>query len=132
MKGTKLIDVQSLREEAKNSEHRESYRVLERSHNYRIGVGARLTSSGQLSFFLEAIIYLCPDASGVDLPLLEKNLMLLRELQTRGYSLSCQDDSSILCETTVPPQNLVAEYRTIGSITKRIFAREREYSDIFC
>ena len=123
MKETRLIDVQALQEKAKNSEHKESYIVLERSSNYRIGVGVRLASSGQPSFFLEAVIYLCHDASGVDLPLLEKKVMLLRELQARGYSLSCQDDSSILCETTVPPQNLVAEYRTIGSITKRIFAR---------
>ena len=124
MKGTELIDVQALQENAKNSEHKESYRVLERSRNYRIGVGARLTSSSQPSFFLETLIYLCPNSSRVDLPLFEKNLMFLRELQARGYSLNCQD-SCISCETTVPPQNLATEYGTIKSITKRIFQTQK-------
>lgn len=120
MEETRLIDVVALQDGAKKSEHKESYRVLERSSNYRIGVGARLAPSGQPSFFLEALIYLCPE-SGVDLPLMEKNLMFSRELQARGYSLSCQDDGSILCETTVPPHNLATEYETIKRITKRVF-----------
>jgi len=120
MKETKIIDVQALQDEAKNSEHKESYRALERSPNYRIGVGVRLASLGHPSFFLEVEIYLCPD-SRVNIASLEKNLMFLRELQARGYSMTCQDDQCISCETTVSPQNLAAEYETIKSITKRIF-----------
>jgi len=121
MRETKLIGIKALLEEAKNSEHKESYRVLERSWNHRIGLGVRLESSGQPSFFIEALIYLCPNPSKIDLSLLEKNLMFLKELQVRGYSLSCQDDKCIACETIVAPQNLAAEYETILSITKRIF-----------
>jgi len=121
MRETKLIDIKALLEEAKNSQHKESYRVLERSWNHRIGLGVRLESSGQPSFFIEALIYLCPNPSKIDLSLLEKNLMFLKELQVRGYSLSCQDDKCIACETIVAPQNLAAEYETILSITKRIF-----------
>ncbi len=125
MKETELIDVQALQREAKNSEHKESYRVLERSRNYRIGVGARLASSGRPSFFLEVLIYLCPNSSRADISLLEKDLMFLRELQARGYSLSCQNDSCIFCETTVPPQNLATEYGTINLIAKRIFQKQK-------
>jgi len=115
------IDVKALLEEAKNSEHKESYRILERNPKYRIGIGIRLESSGQPSFFIETLVYLCPNPSRIDLSLLEKTLILLKELQARGYSLSCQDDHCISCETTVPPQNLAAEYETIKSITKSIF-----------
>jgi len=115
------IDVKALLEEAKNSEHKESYRILERNPKYRIGIGIRLESSGQPSFFIETLVYLCPNPSKIDLSLLEKTVILLKELQARGYSLSCQDDHCILCETTVPPQNLAAEYETIKSITKRLF-----------
>ena len=121
MKETKLIDIKVLLEKAKNSEHKESYRVLERSRNYRIGIGARLEPTDQPSFFFEILVYLCPQSSKFDLQVLEKNLVLLKELQARGYSLSCQDDRCISCETTVPPQNLAAEYENIKSITKRIF-----------
>ncbi len=121
MKETELIDVQALEREAKNSEHKESYRVIEKSRSYRIGVGVRLASSGQPSFFLEALVYVCPNSPSVDISLLEKNLMLLKELQARGYSMSCQDDSCISCETTVPPQNLAAELETIKSTIGRIF-----------
>ncbi len=121
MKRTKLIDVQALQEEAKNSEYKESYRVLERSRNYRIGLGVRLEPTDQPSFFFEILVYLCPQSSKFDLQVLEKNLMFLKELQVRGYSLSCQDDRCIACETISPPQNLAAEYETIKSITKRLF-----------
>lgn len=125
MKGTKPIDVQALQEGAKNSEHKESYGVLEKSDEYQIGVGARLGSTGQLSFFFEVLVYLCPSSSGVDLPLLERSLMFLRELQSRGYSLTCQDDGSMSCEIIVPPQDLAAEHGTIKSMTKRIFKEQR-------
>ena len=121
MKETKLIDIKVLLEKAKNSEHKESYRVLERSRNYRIGIGARLEPPDQPSFFFEILVYLCPQSSKFDLQVLEKNLVFLKELQAREYSLSCQDDKCITCETTVPPQNLAAEYETIKSIIKRIF-----------
>jgi len=69
MEETKLIDVQALLEEAKSSEHKESSRVLESSHNYRIGVGARLAPSGQPSFFPEVLIHLCltpPESSSLN------------------------------------------------------------------
>lgn len=118
MKGTKLIDVQALLEDAKSSEHKESFRVLERSRDHRIGVGARLTSSNLPSYFLEVLIYLCPSSSSVNLLSLEKKLILLKELQARGYSLNCQDNC-ISCEANVPSKNLVPEHETIKSIMKR-------------
>ncbi len=124
MKETEPIDAYTLLAEAKNLEHKEAYRVQERSRNYRIGVGARLTSSGQPSFFLEALIYLCPNSPTADLTLLEKDLMFMRDLQERGYSLSCQDGSYISCEITVPPQNLATELETIKSTTGRIFQED--------
>ena len=120
MKEKNKIDVEVLQEEAKNSEGQESFRVLERSLDHRIGVGARLTPSDHPSYFLEVLIYLCPGSSTVNLHSLESKLMLLKELQARGYSLNCEGNC-ISCETTVPPQKLAAECETIESITKKIF-----------
>ncbi len=114
-------DIHALRNDAEASEHGEAYRVLDRSNNYRIGVGARLTS-GQPSFFLEVVVRSCLESSDVDLQLLEKNLVLLKRLQTREYLLNCEDDGCISCEITVSPQNITSEYETIQLIIKSIFS----------
>lgn len=121
MKETHSIDVKVLKSEAETSEHGESYRVLQRSRNYRIGIGARLGPSDQPSFFLEVVIHLCPGSSKVDTAHLGKDLVLLKELEAKGYSLSCEDDGSISCETDVAPENLDAEYEAVESTIMKIF-----------
>jgi len=119
MDNIKTVDIQALRKEADSSEHKEAYKVLEKSKNYRIGVGVRLESTNQPSFFLEVLVYLCPNSPQVDISLLQKNVMFLRELQARGYSLVCQDDNCISCETTVSLQNLASEYETVKMVMER-------------
>jgi len=121
MKEAHLIDIKVLKSEAETSEHRESYRVLERTRNYRIGVGARLGPSGQTFYFLEVVVHLCPSASEVDTALLEKSLTFLKELQARRYSLSCEDDGSISCEIDLTPDNLDTEYEAVKSTVRRTF-----------
>ena len=121
MKEAHLIDIKVLKSEAETSEHEESYRAIERSHNYRIGVGARLAPSGQAHYFLEVVVHLCPSASEVDIALLEKSLTFLKELRARRYSLSCEDDNSISCETDVTPDDLDTEYEAVKAAIKKIF-----------
>jgi hypothetical protein len=94
---------------------------LDKGSNCRVGVGARLTSSGAPSFFIEIIIYLCPSSGETDLQVLEKSLKCLKELKARNYSLTCQDDNCISCETTVPERSLAAEYEAISSLIKSVF-----------
>lgn len=129
MNATKRINVQALQEAAKNSEHKESYLVLEKNRNYRLGVGVRLPSPNHPSFFLEVLVYLCSDDSQVDLLLLERKLSFLRELQEREYVLSCQNDSSIFGEITIPAENLETEYETIESIGQRLFSKATQSND---
>jgi len=113
-----LIDIRALTGEARNSEHKEAFKILDRKHDHRIGVGTRLEPPDKQSFFLEVIVHLCLDKSQVDLPTLEKKLKSLERLQKRGYSLSCQDDNCITCEIIMPPQSLSAEYKAIESMMK--------------
>jgi len=117
----RTIDIQALQKDAGNSEHKEAYRVLDKSSSYRIGVGARLTSSGRPSFFLEVVVQSCLESSEVDLQLLEKNLMFLKELKARGYSLNYEGDGSIYCEVTVSPKNIASEYENIRLTIRNIF-----------
>jgi len=122
MEERKRVNTEALIKEARQSEHKESYKVLERRSRYRIGVGARLDASSQPSFFVEVLIYLCEPSSIVLLQDLETKLAFIKELEARGYSLNCEDSSCISCEAILPPARLVSEHRTICSIAKRAFS----------
>ena len=108
--------------EAKSSEHNESYTVLEKNNNYRVGAGARLdAASGQPSFFIEVLIYLCSAPPNTELQGLERRVMFAKELQTRGYSFNCQD-GNILCEiTTTSAKELASERRAVAALADRTF-----------
>jgi hypothetical protein len=121
MKKNPQLETKALLEEAKASEHGEAYKTLNRNPNCRVGLGARLASPGAPSFFIEILIYLCPSSGEADLRVLEKSLKCLKELQARSYSLTCQDDNCISCETTVPEQSLAAEYEVVNSLIKSVF-----------
>jgi hypothetical protein len=122
MRESKPLDAKTLLEDAKASEHGEAYRTLDKNLNFRIGIGVRLTSPSDPSFFVEILIYLCPSLSIVDLEALEKSLTCLKELQARNYSLIGQDDNCISCETATPAQNLSEEYAAVKSLLKAIFS----------
>jgi len=119
MEGRKRVNTRALVKEAAESEHKESYSVLERGGHYRLGVGARLDPSGKPSFFLEVLVPLCESSSIALLRDLEMRVAFLKELEARGYSLSCEDGSCISCEAILPPARLASERRAIYSIAKR-------------
>jgi len=70
----KWVNTRALVKEAVESEHKESYSVLERGGHYRLGVGARLDPSGKPSFFLEVLVPLCEPSSTIRLTDLEMRL----------------------------------------------------------
>jgi len=122
MKENKPLNTKTLLEEAKNIEHKEAYRTLDKNENFRIGIGVRLTPPNAPSFFIEILIYLCPNSTNVNLKTLEKNLTCLKTMQTRNYTLTCQDDNCISCEKTTPTQNLTEEYTTVKELLATIFS----------
>jgi hypothetical protein len=112
---TNTIDIQVLKDKAKASEPKESYVVLDKNKNCKVCVGAKVSSSDTLSFFIEVIICFRP-ISNVDTKDLEKNLRLLKELELRGYTLSWGDDSCIYCENEIIANNMNSEYDNIRSM----------------
>jgi hypothetical protein len=122
MKENKPLDTKTLLEEAKNAEHKEAYRTLEKNQHYRIGIGVRLTPPNTPSFFIEILLYLCPNSTNVNLKTLEKNLTCLKTLRTRNYTLTCQDDNCVSCEKTILTQHLTREYSTIKALMVKIFS----------
>ncbi|MGD0204044.1 MAG: hypothetical protein ABSC20_09105 [Candidatus Bathyarchaeia archaeon] len=116
MNQTKPVDTKALMEEAKTSRDKEAYKLLEKTPSYRIGVGVRIEPPNPPSFFIEVIVKLSTENSEVNLARLEKTLRLLKALQTRGYSLTYQDDTSISCETTTSINEISQEYTTAKSL----------------
>jgi hypothetical protein len=119
MKEADKISITSLQEEAKKSEEKEAFAVLTRTHNYRVGVGARLKTSANPIFFVEIITSLCPRHHAVNLHSLEKNLLILKQLKERGYLLTCDEDGTVSCELAVPSKNLTAECKAANSIIEK-------------
>ncbi|MFX0201473.1 MAG: hypothetical protein ACFFCW_35600 [Candidatus Hodarchaeota archaeon] len=115
---TNRININSLKKEAK-SKHNEAFQVLARMQNCRVGVGARLESAETPSFFVEVLVNLCTSDRSVNLELVEMNLLLLKQLEKRGYVLNCEEDGSISCELTVSSKNLIAECTAILDIVSR-------------
>jgi len=69
----KNIDVQSLLEEARISEHSESYMVLEKNEDIRMGAVARTTPEETPALFLEVAVVLNPGET-VDLNTLNRKI----------------------------------------------------------
>jgi hypothetical protein len=126
--GQKKIDIQSLQEKAMNSQDEESFNVLRKSQNCRIGVGVRRESANRLVFFLEVLINMCIVGCTLDLKRMERNLILLKELKNMGYSLACEENGCISCEIAVAPQDLAREYTKIDSITWGFLSNNVEWS----
>ncbi len=121
MKTSKSVNAKDLLRQAKASEHKEAYRPVNKTVNYRVGVGARLPLSPAQSptFFVEVIINMCPACSKVDLAFLERALTCLKTLEQNGYSLTCQDGNSILCEKLATQQNLQTALENANRVVKK-------------
>jgi hypothetical protein len=120
MRKDMVLDIEALLEEARASKHREAYKTLDRGLSYRIGVGARFESPDNYSLFIEILIYLCPASGNLDLKALGKSLACLKELEKRGYSLTCQDGECVSCEITVSTGRLAEEYFAVKSLMKGV------------
>lgn len=118
----KTFDAATLLEEARVSEHKEAYRMLDKTLNFRIGVGVRLTLPNPPSFFVEILIYLAPDNDKVDLRVLEKSISALRELQERRFRAAFEDDNCLSCEAQVPAERLATEYELDKALMRKIFS----------
>jgi hypothetical protein len=121
MRKARPPDVKALERGARKSQDKESFQVLAKMRNYRIGVGARLDSSGETCFFLEVLVDPCGNRSSLDLDLMEKSLMVLRELSERGYTLTCEEDGSVSCEKSTAPEKVDFEKQAVDAVVKRRF-----------
>jgi hypothetical protein len=114
------INTEALTQDAKASEHKEAFSMLEKNQVYRIGVGARADSTDATSFFMEVLINLTMETCKVNILRLEKTLNCLKMLQARGYSLTFEGGNCISCEKKFV-QHPDKEYATIKTTLKTAF-----------
>lgn len=123
MNATKF-SIKSLQEEARKSEDKEAFRILDKINNCRVGVGARSEPSDNCAFFIEVLVSLCNDHNPVDLNLIERKLSLLRRLTEKGYVLNCEEDGCISCELAVKPDEVTEECKAVSSMVQSCIASE--------
>ena len=102
------MDARAIEDTARASDTGEHFQELDKKPSFRIGVGARVRPPERPAFFIEVIVNPCPGPD-VDLSLMEKNLSILKDLETRGYTMRCEDDGSIVCELLARPDEVEEE-----------------------
>ncbi|MCX8188675.1 MAG: hypothetical protein N3F64_03115 [Nitrososphaeria archaeon] len=121
MRKNKLVDIESTIEKAKALRQKEAYQILDKKANYVIGIGAKNITSKTPSFFIEIILILCPKSGKLDLKILEKWLLCLQKLYALNYSLTCQEDNTIICNITIGRDKLEEEYKNVKSFLNQFF-----------
>jgi len=107
--------VASLLEEARLSQHSESSRILAKNEDIRIVAVARMSKEETPALLLEVAVILNPSET-VDLDKLNRKMTLLKELESRGHVLSCQDESIIFCDIPTSEDSVLVDLKTIKQI----------------
>ena len=121
--------IHTLQEEAERSEDNEAFTVIGKIGDCRIGLGARLESPKEPTFFIEVLVSLCTGHDPVNLNIMERKLSLLRRMKQKGYIFNCEEDGCISCELAVQSKSLVAECMTTRSILEKCMKTENGHSD---
>ena len=101
-------DIEGLEEQARNSEHDESYYTIERSEHFKVGTGVRVDKK-HTTHFMEVIIQLCSEGCTVDMELLDRKMEVIKEFSNSDYYLKCEDDSSVCCEKEIGKEEFERE-----------------------
>ena len=107
--------IREIGREAALSRYKESYRVIKKCDDYRLGIGARLDGEKDPSYYIEVIIYIC-NSRDLDPSKLVSKARGIVEMEKRGYILGCQGDDSVLIEKELEAGCIVSEICKIKSI----------------
>lgn len=118
MNEDQALDEKALMEEARASEHGESYRTIWKGRGFMLSVGARTREDGG-EYFLEVTVQLCGPSAEVDIGSIEGALPLLKELRSRGYSMECRE-GSVSCERVLAASELGAELELVSGATHEL------------
>jgi len=95
------INVSALKKRAGESDARESFVIYESKKQFKIKSGVKLINKQKIEYFIEATIHLCNPDQSFEIPKAEKKIKLLKKIKRLGYTISCQEESNIICEKKV-------------------------------
>jgi len=110
------INFEKLKKIAETSKDGEAYITIEKVEGCRIGVGVRARAEQQNLCFVELVLSLCPKSEEVNTQLIEDRLLLLRELEKRGYSMNCDGDNYVSCELCITSEELEKEVEKLRKL----------------
>ncbi len=111
-----MVDLVGLARRAEVSGDREAYLAVARAAGYRIGAGARAAPGNGPSFFVEVVLDPFPRRPEVDLDSFAEGSALVDRLQSRGYSLSCDDTGVVTCERTIGRERVSRELQEVQAM----------------
>jgi len=107
-----VVSTKEILRRAKESEDGEAYAAVARGPGFRIGVGAR-TAPKPAAVFIEVILDPFPERPRVSAERLAHQAEVVTRLQTRGYVVECDEDSTITCERRMAPARVAGEIRDV-------------------
>jgi hypothetical protein len=96
-------------EAAERSANGESYEVLIRGENYRVGIAVTIREDRTSSFSIELLLRIFESFSVVDPSSLEKATGIIRVLVEREYLVAHEDDGWFCCRKFMKTEELVTE-----------------------
>jgi len=108
-----MVDPKALLERARESDRGEAYASVAKGAGFRIGLGVRTSPRRDPVVFIEIVLDPFPDRPRVSPERLADQGDLVRRLRARGYTILCDDDSTILCERAVGPTAAAQEVQAV-------------------
>ena len=113
------IDPKILLSTATKSEHGEAYQVISSGENHRLGLGV-LVEQVSNNFFIELLLTYCSKGTP-NLTNLQELLDKLRELESQGYEIHCEDNHSFNCTKKIDKSMIQQEYEKVTNILNSFY-----------
>jgi hypothetical protein len=105
----RLLDLDALDAQARMEQSGEAYAQVSSGTDYRLGVVVTVSTDGELIHSIELLVCIFTGNSELRLPLMERGLLLTRELKERGYQLTHEDDGWVSCGKALLRGEVAAE-----------------------
>ncbi|MFW6304613.1 MAG: hypothetical protein ACOC1V_02420 [Candidatus Saliniplasma sp.] len=107
------VDTSKLIEKAKGDDLKESYEVILKKKDYRIGVGARVDESQENTFFIEVVVPISSGEGELNMDRMKRRVDLLEKFEEYDYRMKCEKDNSVVCEKNVSEEGIEKEYQRL-------------------
>lgn len=110
------LSIEKMIDTAERSTNGESYQIIMRGENYKLGVIITIQADRSPHFSIELLLRIFVSFSSVDPPLLEKATGIFNLLTERGYLVAYEDAGWFCCRRSMESGELIRECELIHKI----------------